>query len=524
LAFDAGLTVEAAVLKSFLAGAFVQGAGPGTALIDPVSGVPIARVSSDELDLAAAFNYARTIGGPALRALTFEERAAMIGRIADVLTESKERWYQIARSNSGNTRADAAIDVDGAIGTLKYFAKIGAELGAARYLRDGDPIRLARDANFQGLHVGMPLEGVAVHINAFNFPSWGLWEKAAVALLAGVPVITKPATATALLSAEMVAAVIDARLLPAGSLSLIAGPAGDLLEHVRPGDSIAFTGSADTAEKLRAHPRVRAAGVRLNVEADSLNAAILGPDTPPGSATFDAFVREVAREMTTKAGQKCTAIRRVIVPDDQADAVGAAIAALLAATVAGDPSSDAVTMGPVVSQAQREAIDDGLARLADHTTVVYRTPGESRGRFVSPTLLRARDNGAQLVHELEIFGPVATIITYRDVPEALALARRGGGSLAISVFSDDAAFLAASARVLAPAHGRVMLIDAAVATTHTGHGIVLPSLIHGGPGRAGGGEELGGLRGLSFYTQWSAVQGSAAVVAAIAQAAASVRA
>jgi 3,4-dehydroadipyl-CoA semialdehyde dehydrogenase len=322
----------------------------------------------------------------------------------------------------------------------------------------------------------------------------------------------------------MAAAVIDARILPNGSLSLIAGPAGDLLDHVRPGDAIAFTGSADTAEKLRAHPRIRAGGIRFNVEADSLNAAILGPDTPPGSATFDAFVREVAREMTTKAGQKCTAIRRVIVPEELGDAVSAAIAAVLATTIVGDPSDDTVTMGPIVSQSQRDAVDAGLARLSPYTTIEYRMPDEPAGRFVSPTLLRARDNAASLIHELEIFGPVATIITYREPAEAFALARRGGGSLAISIFSEDAAFLVDAARAVAPSHGRVMLVDESVATTHTGHGIVLPSLIHGGPGRAGGGEELGGLRGLSFYSQWSAVQGSSAVLASIGEGAASVRA
>jgi 3,4-dehydroadipyl-CoA semialdehyde dehydrogenase len=337
-------------------------------------------------------------------------------------------------------------------------------------------------------------------------------------------VIAKPATATALLAAEMVAAVIDANILPAGSLSFIAGPAGDLLDFVRPGDAVAFTGSAETAGTLRNHPRVRAGGVRFNVEADSLNAALLGPSTPAGSVTFDAFVREVAREMTVKAGQKCTAIRRVIVPDALGDAVVAAIAAQLAQAVVGDPSDDAVTMGPLVSQSQRDAVEAGIAQLAACTTVAYRGADEMSGRFVAPTLLRANDSAAPLIHELEIFGPVATVLTYRDAAEAFELARRGGGSLAISVFSDDAAFLAGAARALAPAHGRVMLVDTSVATTHTGHGIVLPSLIHGGPGRAGGGEELGGLRGLSFYTQWSAVQGPAPVVASIAAAAASVRA
>ena len=521
MALHVAAAVTPTTLKSFLGGAFVEGEGAGLSLTDPASGAELVRVSSDGLDLAAAFAYTRRVGGPALRALSFRARAAVLGRIADLLSESKERWYEISRLNSGNTPGDAAIDVDGAIGTLKYFGKIGSELGDATFLRDAVPMRLARDPNFQGLHIGVPLEGVALHINAFNFPAWGLWEKAAVALLAGVPVIAKPATATAWLAAEMVAAVVAADILPAGSLSLLCGPAGGLLDHVRPGDAVAFTGSAETAQSIRSHPRVLA-GVRLNVEADSLNAAILGPDVAVGSPTYDAFVREVAREMTTKAGQKCTAIRRILVPQAVTDSVGSSIAELLTKAVVGDPNAAETTLGPVVSRSQRDAIDAGLARLAQQTTILYRKEIPSTGYFVSPTLLRALDSTSPLIHELEIFGPVATLVPYRDASDAYALARAGGGSLVTSVFSDDAEFLSRSARELAGTHGRVMLIDASVATSHTGHGIVLPALLHGGPGRAGDGAELGGLRGLRFYSQWSAVQGPASVLATMSADAASI--
>lgn len=511
------IATEPIVLESFLEGRWLRGAGEGSALVDPTSGETVARASSKGLDLGAALAYARAAGRPALARLTYAQRAELLGAIADVLAARKDEWYTIARRNSGNTRTDAAIDVDGAIGTLKYFAKNGASLGDARVLLDGAPARLARDPNFQGLHLGIPIEGVAIHINAFNFPSWGLWEKAAVALLAGVPVFAKPATATAWLAAAMVRAVIDAAIVPDGALSLLCGSAGDLLEHVRFGDAIAFTGSAETGEGIRLHPRVRASGVRVNVEADSLNAALLGPDAAPGSRIFGAFVREVVRELTVKAGQKCTAIRRVLVPETHAGVVIEEIGAALDALAVGDPAAEGVGMGPLVSAAQRASVEAGLAALADETKVVYRRDaGESTaGAFVGPVLLRAAPD-ARSVHELEIFGPVATVIGYRDESEAYELARRGGGSLVVSVFSADLAFLASSALALGASHGRVLLVDPSIAQTHTGHGIVLPSCLHGGPGRAGNGEELGGLRGLWFYHQRTAIQGPAPILTELA--------
>ena len=499
------------VLESYLSGRWVRGDGEGAALVDPASGEVVARASSAGLDLGAAIRFAREVGRPALRALSYARRAELLGAIADVLAARKDDWYEIARRNSGNTKADAAMDVDGAIGTLKYYAKAGAALGDASFLADGAPQRLARDPNFQGLHLGVPIDGIAIHVNAYNFPSWGLWEKGAVALLAGIPVVAKPATATAWLSVEMVRAVVDAAILPDGALSLLAGSVGDLLDHVRFGDAIAFTGSAETGEAIRMHPRVRAEGVRVNVEADSLNAALLGPDGAPGTPVFDLFVREVVREMTGKAGQKCTAIRRALVPREHADAVVDAIAAALEA---------AENVPPVVSPSSRDTVEAGIRTLAESATIAYRGRAvDGNAAFVAPALLRA-DGDVAVVHDVEVFGPVSTVIAYADAEDAFALARRGGGSLVASVFSADPAFLATSAAALGASHGRVLLVDPSIGDSHTGHGVVLPSLLHGGPGRAGNGAELGGLRGLWFYHQRTAIQGPALVIAELAKRAA----
>lgn len=515
---------DAKVLQSYLGGKWQAGAERGAPLVNPCDGATLAWASSKGLDLRSALDYSRNVGGPQLRKLTYAQRAELLGKIADLLAGRRDEWYEIARKNSGNTKSDAAIDVDGSIGTIKYFAKIGTKLGDAHMLRDGAPMRLARDQNFQGLHVGIPLDGVAVHINAFNFPAWGLWEKAAVSLLAGVPVLAKPATSTAWLAQEMVSASIEAGILPPGSLSILCGSASDLLDHLRLGDAVAFTGSAETGAGIRQHPRIQQQGVRVNIEADSLNAALLGPDAAPGSPAFDFFVREVVREMTTKTGQKCTAIRRVLVPAEHAAAATDAIAAALRNLVVGNPTNPRVTMGPVVNMAQRKSVEEGIRKLSEQAQMAYRaesfTPVDAnaeQGAFVPPTLLKL-NNGMDggIIHELEVFGPVATVVPYRDKQDAFTLARRGGGSLAASVFSSDTAFLAEAATALGTTHGRVLLVDPSIGDSHTGHGIVLPSLMHGGPGRAGGGEELGGLHGLWFYHQRVATQGSAATLSALA--------
>ena len=523
---------DAKVLQSYLGGKWTPGAGQGAPLVNPCDGTVLAWASSKGLDLKAALDYSRNVGGPELRKLSYSQRAERLGKIADLLATRRDEWFEIARRNSGNTKADAAIDVDGSIGTLKYFAKIGAKLGDAHLLRDGAPMRLARDQNFQGLHVGAPLNGVAVHINAFNFPAWGLWEKAAVSLLAGVPVLSKPATSTAWLAQEMVNAVIEAGILPPGSLSILCGSPNDLLDQLQLGDVVAFTGSADTGDGIRQRPCIRQHGVRVNIEADSLNAALLGPDAAPGSPSFDFFVREVVREMTAKSGQKCTAIRRALVPTGHAGAVTDAIASALGRVVVGNPANPAVTMGPLVNMAQRKSAEEGIRRLSEEAEVAYSPQpfapvdaNTEQGAFVPPTLLKLGNGVAgELVHELEIFGPVATVVPYRDKADAFALARRGGGSLAASVFSSDATFLAEAAVALGTTHGRLLLVDPSIGDSHTGHGIVLPSCMHGGPGRAGGGEELGGLHGLWFYHQRVAIQGPAAALSALVAQAADPRA
>jgi 3,4-dehydroadipyl-CoA semialdehyde dehydrogenase len=504
-------------LESFLSGRWSRGEGVETTLVDPVSGEALATASARGLDLAQALAFARREGQGALRGMGYAARAKLVGSVADVLVANRAKYEGIAIANSGNTKADAAIDIDGGIGTLKYYARLCASLGDARGLLDEKPVRLAKAENYQAIHLMVPRRGVAVHINAFNFPSWGLWEKAAVALIAGVPVLAKPASATALLAHEMVRDVIAANVLPTGALNLLVGGAGDLLDAVRSDDVIAFTGSADTAARVRGHANVLTKSVSVNIEADSINAAVLAPDAAGGGAAFDAFVREVVREMTVKAGQKCTAIRRIVVPADQADAIAEALAAKLKATKVGDPRQEDTRMGPLVTRGQQAAAFDGIRRLAAEAAVVcggaepLTLAGIDRDKsaFVAPTLLKLNDAfKAQAVHEVEVFGPAATVVPYRDEQEAAQLVARGGGSLVTSLYGEDHAFLARMVSEIGPSHGRLLVVDPAIASAHTGHGIVMPQCNHGGPGRAGNGEELGGLYGLRFYHQRLAVQGS----------------
>jgi 3,4-dehydroadipyl-CoA semialdehyde dehydrogenase len=517
-------------LESYLGGRWVRGTGVETELVDPVSGEMLATASAKGLDLQAALDFARTRGQAGLSELTYGQRAKLLGAIADVLAANRARYEATAIANSGNTRADAAIDIDGGIGTLKYYARLGGTLGDAKVLLDEKPVRLAKAENYQAIHLMVPRRGVAIHINAFNFPSWGLWEKAAVSLLAGIPVLVKPASATALLAHDMVRDVVTANVLPEGALSLLVGGAGDLLDHLTADDVIAFTGSADTAARVRGHPNVVAKSTSVNIEADSINAAVLAPDAAPGSGAFDAFVREAVREMTVKAGQKCTAIRRIFVPAERADATTEALSAKLESTVVGDPRREDVRMGPVVTRAQQAAVFEGINRLAGETTVVCggaKPPDidgidRSKSAFVAPTLLRARDGAsARAVHEVEIFGPAATVVPYGDEQEAAVLIARGGGSLVASLFGEDRTFLTRMVVAIAPGHGRILAVDPSIASAHTGHGIVMPQCNHGGPGRAGNGEELGGLHGLRLYHQRLAVQGSAELLQSLQSSAAS---
>jgi 3,4-dehydroadipyl-CoA semialdehyde dehydrogenase len=499
-------------------------------LVDPVSGDELATASAKGVDLKTALNHARKQGQVGLRSLSFAERAKLLGAVADVLVANRTRYEQVAITNSGNTKTDAAIDIDGGIGTLKYYARLGQGLGDARVLLDEKPVRLAKAENYQAIHLMVPRRGVAVHINAFNFPSWGLWEKAAVSLLSGLPVLAKPASATALLTHEMVRDVIMAKVLPDGALSLLVGGAGDLLAHLTAEDVIAFTGSSGTAARVRGHPNVVAQSVPVNIEADSINAAVLAPDAASGSASFDAFVREVVREMTVKAGQKCTAIRRIFVPADRADSVADALAAKLNAIKVGDPRQEDVRMGPLVTRSQQSAVLDGIRRLMGEVIFVCGGPqvptlagiNAEKSAFVAATLMKAKDaDSAQAVHEVEVFGPAATIVPYRDEQDAVKLVARGGGSLVASLYGEDKDFLVRIVDAIGPSHGRLLVVDPAIASAHTGHGIVMPQCNHGGPGRAGNGEELGGLYGLRLYHQRLAVQGSADLLASLQAKAAS---
>jgi 3,4-dehydroadipyl-CoA semialdehyde dehydrogenase len=512
------------LLPNHVGGQWVAGRGPGTRLLDPVTGAELVRVSSDGLDLPAAFAFARNTGGAALRAMTYAQRAAMLAAVVKVLQANRDTYYEIATANSGTVKNDSAVDIDGGIFTLGQYARWGAALGETQALRDGEAVKLSKEGGFRSQHVLVPARGLALFINAFNFPSWGLWEKAAPALLSGVPVVVKPATATAWLTQRMVADVVAAGVLPPGALSIVCGSSAGLLDALTPFDVLSFTGSADTAATIRQHRAVAQDSVRTNIEADSVNSALLLPGAKPGDAAFNLLVREVVREMTVKSGQKCTAIRRIFVPADLYDAVGEAIRAKLAKVTVGNPRNEAVRMGALVSRAQLESVNEGLAKLKQQTSVLHDGAQHTLvdadpavAACVGPTLLGAANaDAAPLVHALEVFGPAATLVAYRDVPHAHALVKRGAGSLVCSLYGPDDAALADAALELAPAHGRVHIVTAAVENEQTGHGNVMPHSLHGGPGRAGGGEELGGLRALNFYHRRAALQGDAALLARIA--------
>jgi len=516
------------LLSNYLAGRWQTGSGTGTSLFDPVLGTELVRVDATGLDLPAAFAFAREAGGAALRALTYRQRAGLLAAVGKVLQANRDAYYEIATANSGTVKNDSAVDIDGGIFTLGSYAKLGEGLGDRHFLLDGEAARLGKDPLFQSQHVRVPTRGVALFINAFNFPSWGLWEKAAPALLSGVPVIIKPATATAWLTQRMVKDVVDAGVLPVGALSVICGSSAGLLDPLQPFDVVSFTGSAETAAVIRSHPAVVQRSVRVNIEADSVNSALLLPGEGPDSPAFDLLVKEVAREMTVKAGQKCTAIRRVFVPEALYAQAAAAISARLAKATVGNPRNEAVRMGALVNRAQLNTVREGLAYLQAQTEVLH--DGATHALVdadaavaccVGPTLLGVRDaagsDSADRVHDTEVFGPVATLLPYRDLAHALALVRRGQGSLVASLYGSDPAALAAAALELADSHGRVHIITPDVAALQTGHGNVMPQSLHGGPGRAGGGEELGGLRALGFYHRRAAVQASTAVLAALTQ-------
>ena len=505
------------ILANYTEGRWQECHGKSQPLFDPVLGQPLAAVSAEGLNVGAAYEYARRTGGPALRGLSYAERAALLSRIVQVLQANRDKYFDIALQNSGTVQNDSAIDIDGGIYTLSYYAKLGSKLGETALRPDGPADSLARDNAFATQHVYVPARGLALLINAFNFPSWGLWEKAAPALLSGVPIVVKPASATAWLTHEMVRDVIEADILPSGALNLICGRPEGLLDQLNALDIVSFTGSADTAATLRKHPAILHDGVRFNAETDSLNSAILGPDADPTSV--ELLVKEVVRELTIKSGQKCTAIRRIFVPHTHYDTVAGALASKLASITVGDPRNPDVRMGSLVSRAQYEDVAAGIEELSASCEILFNGHKElsiqapEGSACVAPMLFGTREpdehNG---VHHTEVFGPVATLMPYRDADHAFELARRGMGSLVASVFSEDNAFMAVAAERLAESHGRVHLINSEVAKTHTGHGNVMPQSNHGGPGRAGGGQELGGLRALRFYHRLSAIQASPSVL------------
>ena len=511
------------LLKNYLGGRWVAGSGAGTALFDPVLGDELVRVDATGLDLRAGFAFARESGGAALRAMTYRERAAMLAAVVKVLQAGRDDYYAIATANSGTVKNDSAVDIDGGIYTLSTYAKLGESLGERRFLLDGEAARLAKEPVFQSRHVLVPTRGLALFINAFNFPGWGLWEKAAPALLSGVPVVVKPATATAWLTQRMVQDVVEAGVLPAGALSVVCGSSAGLMDALEPFDVVSFTGSADTAALIRSHAAVTQRSVRVNIEADSVNSALLLEGVAPGSEAFELLAKEVAREMTQKSGQKCTAIRRIFGPEALYGAAAEAISARLAKTTVGNPRNEAVRMGALVSRAQLNAVREGLAQLQAQTETLHdgarHAPVDADAAIaccVGPTLLGTRNaagsDASDRIHDTEVFGPVATLVPYRDAAHAQQLIARGQGSLVASLYGSDPKALADAAIELAPLHGRVHVISPDVAALHTGHGNVMPQSLHGGPGRAGGGEELGGLRALNFYHRRAAIQASTTVL------------
>ncbi|OKO76967.1 enoyl-CoA hydratase [Bradyrhizobium sp. NAS80.1] len=493
---------------------------PTTGFVDipsAVDGRVVARLSAAGLDFARMASHARNTGGPVLRELTFHARADKLRALAVHLGQHKDVLYRLA-GDTGANRRDNAIDIEGGIGTLSAYASRGRrELPDAKFALEGEVEGLAKGGTFVGQHLLSPLHGVAVHINAFNFPCWGLLEKFAPAFLAGVPVIIKPATATAYVTEALVRLMHESGILPPGSLQMICGSVGDLLDHLTGQDVVSFTGSIETSNRIRNHPNIAKHSVRFVAERDSLNASVLGDDVTPEQPEFALFIREIVREMTVKTGQKCTAIRRILVPKTREAAVIAALKASLAEVRLGDPRVDEKVMGPLVSRAQRAAVCGQIAILLSEAEIVFGDPGQrggegidaESGAFISPVLLRVVDPAtAQRVHDTEAFGPVATVIAYDGIDQAVDLARRGEGSLVASVFTYDRKVAEAIVLGIAPYHGRVLIVDRDCAKESTGHGSPLPSLVHGGPGRAGGGEELGGLRGVYHYMQRTAVQSS----------------
>jgi oxepin-CoA hydrolase / 3-oxo-5,6-dehydrosuberyl-CoA semialdehyde dehydrogenase len=513
----------ARMISSYVRDDWYTAGDEGATVVDASTGEPVARVSSAGVDLAGMVEHARTVGGPGLRELTFHQRAAALKRLAAFLRERRDGLYELS-AGSGATAGDAGVDVDGGIGALFVYASKGRrELPNDVLYVDGPPEPLGRGGTFVGQHVHTSRPGVAVLVNAFNFPVWGMLEKLAPAVLAGMPVIVKPASQTAYVAELAFRHMVESQALPPGSIQLLCGAVGDLFDHLTGQDTIAFTGSAATAHKLRCHPAVVRESVRFNAEADSLNCSILGPDAAPGTEEFQLFVTEVVRELTQKTGQKCTAIRRSLVPAEHVGAVVDALGDRLAEVRVGDPRDQATTMGPLVSRDQLAEVGRAVDRLGRGAEVAVGGPGRpelasgdpERGAFCAPTVLVATSPRAPELHTVEAFGPVTSVIGYRGAADAVGLAALGRGSLVGSVVTADPGFARQVVLGVAPWHGRLLVLDRHDAAESTGHGAPLPHLVHGGPGRAGGGEELGGIRAVLHHMQVTSISASPATVTAV---------
>ena len=519
---DTGRTARR--LESYMQGAWRAGDGEGKPLANAGTGSVHAYIGSEGLDFAGALAWGREVGGKAMRQYTIHERALMLKAIGLKLMEMKDEFYAESLA-TGATARDAWPDIDGGIGTMLTFAsKARRELPNAKVIPEGAVEGLSRDGSFVAQHILVPMHGVAIHINAFNFPVWGMLEKIAPALIAGMPCLVKPASATAYLTELVVRRILEMGILPDGALQIVCGGVGDLLDHVTGQDIVTFTGSATTGRKLKSHPAIVENSVRFTMEADSLNAAILGPDAAPGTPEFDLFVKEVHREMTAKAGQKCTAIRRVLVPKAQERAVIEALSQRLAQTPAGLPDDANARMGALASLGDRDGVREKIAEIAREAEIVFGDPEKvelvsgdaEKGAFMNPVLLRCADPmKATAPHDIEAFGPVATVMGYEDLDEAVVLAMKGKGSLVSSVFTNDADVASELVLGVAPFHGRVMLGNRDSAKSSTGHGAPLAPLVHGGPGRAGGGEEMGGMRGVKHFMMRTAVQGTPRLLSAV---------
>ena len=503
-------------LGNYVLGKWITGDGEGKPLYDAVTGEIITHASTEGLSLPDILAYGRRTGGPALRRMTFQERGLMLKNLALHLSAVKETFYPISY-RTGATRADSWIDIEGGFGNLFANASLRRQFPNQSFHVDGDMVDLSRGGNFAGHHIMVPKEGIAIHINAFNFPVWGMLEKCAVNWMAGVPALVKPATATAFLTETVVREIIASGILPEGALQLVCGSARDILDGVESQDVVTFTGSASTGRMLKSHPRIIGESVPFNLEADSLNCAVLGEDAVPGSEEFDLFIKEVRREMTVKCGQKCTAIRRVIVPEKQVEAVREALGKALSQTVIGNPRNEKVRMGALASHDQVAEVRERVGELAATAEIVYGDPQHievldadpGKGAFLSPILMLEKDPHRNTgVHDIEAFGPVSTIIPYRDMGDAVTLAKMGKGSLCCSIATYDDALAREFVIGAASHHGRILILNRESAKKSTGHGSPLPTLVHGGPGRAGGGEEMGGMRGVKHYLQRCAIQGT----------------